>query len=208
MAIRRICRGSFSSRATFGYRLSGEATASAAPDCTSMPLRIRTTRPFTVIAMAGTLVLATRIAWPVFDVPLLINTTASEPYGLYRIRPRLEYGRGTLVLFPVPASVASLVSERGWLARGLPLLKGVGAIPGDRVCVSDNSVSVNGERVGPVFGRDSAGRPLPVIRGCETVAAGRFWPLSRYTAKSFDGRYMGAQPLAAIVGEAVPVWTF
>jgi conjugative transfer signal peptidase TraF len=174
----------------------------------SMLLRIRTKRPFIVIIVAGVLVLAVRIAWPVFGVPLLINTTASEPYGLYRIRPRPEYGRGTLVLFPVPTSVESLVSERGWLARGLPLLKGVGAIPGDRVCVSDDSVTVNGERVGPVFDRDSAGRPLPVIRGCETVAISRFWPLSPYAAKSFDGRYMGAQPLAVIVGEAVPVWTF
>jgi conjugative transfer signal peptidase TraF len=173
-----------------------------------MPLRIRTTRPFIVIGAAGTLVLAMRLAWPVFGIPILINTTASEPYGLYRIRSRLEYGRGTLVLFPVPASVESLVSQRGWLARGLPLLKGVGAVPGDRVCVSDDSVTVNGECVGPVFERDSEGRPLPVIRGCETVAPGHFWPLSRYTAKSFDGRYTGAQPLAAIIGEAVPIWTF
>jgi conjugative transfer signal peptidase TraF len=173
-----------------------------------MLLRIRTTRPFIVIVIAGVLVLAVRLAWPVFGVALLINTTASEPYGLYRIRPRSGYARRMLVLFPVPADVESLLSERGWLARGLPLLKGVGAVPGDRVCVSDDSVTVNGERVGPVFDRDSAGRPLPVIRGCETVAAGRFWPLSRYTAKSFDGRYIGAQPLAAIVGEAVPVWTF
>jgi conjugative transfer signal peptidase TraF len=173
-----------------------------------MPLRIRTTRPFIVIGVAGALVLAMRLAWPVLGVTLLINATASEPYGLYRIRPRPAYTRGTLVLFPVPASVASLVSERGWLARGLPLLKGVGAIPGDRVCVSDDSVTVNGERVGPVFDRDSAGRPLPVIRGCETVGAGHFWPLSRYTEKSFDGRYMGALPLAVIIGEAAPVWTF
>jgi conjugative transfer signal peptidase TraF len=173
-----------------------------------MPLRIRTTRPFIVIAVAGAFVLAMRLAWPVFGVPLLFNTTASEPYGLYRIRPRPEYTRGTLVLFPVPASFASLVSERGWLARGLPLLKGVGAVPGDQVCISDEAVTVNDERMGPVFDRDSAGRPLPVIRGCETVAAGRFWPLSQYMAKSFDGRYMGAQPLAAIIGEAVPIWTF
>ena len=173
-----------------------------------MPPGIKTTRPFVVIAVAGLVVLGVRLAWPTFGVPLLINTTRSEPNGLYRLRPHRLYSRGTLVVFPVPAAFEPLVTARRWLGKGLPLLKTIGAVPGDRVCVSEDVVTVNGETVGPVFSHDSAGRSLPAIRGCELVAEGHFWPLSSYTPNSFDGRYMGAQPLSAILGEAIPVWTF
>ena len=162
---------------------------------------------WTVIGGATAFVLALRLLWPLFGVPLLINTTASEPRGVYRVAQRPAYTRGMLVVLPVPASVASLVTDRGWLPRGVPLIKGVGAVAGDRVCVTEEAVTVNGNIVGPVYARDSDGRPLPVIRGCVRVLAGAFWPLSAYAMKSFDGRYMGAQPLSAIVGEAVPVWT-
>ncbi len=159
------------------------------------------------IGSAATFVLAMRLLWPALGVPLLINTTVSEPRGIYRVARRPAYSRGMLVVLPVPASVAALVTDRGWLARGVPLIKGVGAVAGDRVCVTDEAVTVNGSLVGPVYARDSNGRPLPVIRGCERVPAGEFWPLSAYALKSFDGRYMGAQPVSSILGEAVPVWT-
>ena len=173
-----------------------------------MPPGIKTTRPFVVIAVAGLVVLGVRLAWPTVGVPLLINTTRSEPYGLYRLQLHRFYSRGTLVVFPVPAAFESLVTERGWLGKGVPLLKAIGAVSGDRVCVFDDVVTVNGMTIGPVFRQDSNGRPLPSIRGCEVVAEGHFWPLSGYTPNSFDGRYMGAQPLSAILGEAIPVWTF
>lgn len=159
------------------------------------------------IGRAATFVLAVRLLWPALGVPLLINTTASEPRGIYRVAERSAYTRGMLVVLPVPASVATLVTDRGWLARGVPLIKGVGAVAGDRVCITDEAVMVNGNTVGPVYASDSNGRPLPVVRGCESVPAGEFWPLSAYALKSFDGRYMGAQPVSAILGEAVPVWT-
>lgn len=159
------------------------------------------------IGSAAAFVLAGRLLWPALGVPLLINTTASEPRGIYRVARRPAYTRGMLVVLPVPASVASLVIDRGWLARGVPLIKGVGAVAGDHVCVTDEVVTVNGDIVGPVYTRDSDGRPLPVVRGCERVPAGEFWPLSAYALKSFDGRYMGAQPVSSILGEAVPVWT-
>lgn len=159
------------------------------------------------VGSCAAFLLGVRYLWPLFGVALLINPTPSEPRGIYRVVHRVHYTRGMLVVLPVPASVASLVTDRGWLPPGVPLIKGVGAVAGDWVCVSEEAVTVNGETVGPVYERDSTGRDLPAIRGCERVRHGEFWPLSSYAKKSFDGRYLGAQPLSAIVGEAVPVWT-
>ena len=175
-----------------------------------MSLAANARRPFAVIALAALVVLGIRLAWVRFGVPLLINTTASEPMGLYRLRSHNPgaYTRGMLVVFPVPRAFKSLVTERGWLAPGLRLLKAVGAVPGDRVCVTDAGVWVNEVPVGPVFTHDSAGRVLPVYRGCEHVPVGSFWAVSTVIPNSFDSRYMGPQPLASIVGEAVLVWTF
>ena len=168
----------------------------------------RSCQPFVVIAIAWLVAVGTRSAWQQFGPRLLINTTASEPYGVYRVRPVSNLRRGQLVVLPVPTAFADLVVERGWLPAGWPLLKAVGALPGDAVCVTDVAVTVNGTLYGPVYAEDSLGRPMPRVRGCETVAEGTYWPLSHYADNSFDGRYVGPQPLAAIVGEARPLWTF
>ena len=173
-----------------------------------MTLRVSTVRPFVVMGIAALVIVAVRVAWQHAGLRLLINTTASEPYGVYRLRPLEDLRRGQLVVLAVPRAYASLVVARGWLPAGWPLLKGIGALPGDAVCVTDEAVTVNGEPYGPVYAQDSEGRPMPRVRGCQTVADGSFWPLSRYTNKSFDGRYVGPQPQASIVGEAQPLWTF
>ena len=142
--------------------------------------------------------------------PLLINTTASEPVGVYWVRHRTsgEYARGMRVVFPVPQDYQALVVERGWLAPGVPLIKHIGAVAGDRVCIQSDRAVINDVVVGPVSTHDSEGRPLPQLRGCLTVPPGYFLPLSTYIPNSFDGRYMGIQPVSAIVGEVIPAWTF
>lgn len=175
-----------------------------------MPTKIRTRRPFVVIGVAALLVLAIRTGWAMFGPPLLINTTASEPVGVYWVRHRAngEYARGMRVVFPVPQDYKALVVERGWLAPGLPLIKHIGAVGGDRVCIESGRAAINDVVVGPVETHDSVGRPLPQIRGCLTVPPGYFFPLSTCIPNSFDGRYMGIQPLSVIVGEVIPAWTF
>ena len=175
-----------------------------------MPIVVRTRRPFVVIGVAASLVLAIRTAWATLGPPLLINTTASEPVGVYWVRHRNsgEYTRGMRVTFPVPQAYQALVVERGWLAPGVPLIKHVGAVAGDRVCIESDRAVINDVVAGPVSAHDSEGRRLPQLRGCLTVPPGYFLPLSTYIPNSFDGRYMGIQPLSAIVGEVIPAWTF
>jgi type IV secretory pathway protease TraF len=108
----------------------------------------------------------------------------------------------------MPVAFRTLIASRGWAPEGVPLLKNVEALEGDQVCTDDHEISVNGRRVGPVSSVDSQGQPLPRIRGCYIVPAGEFLPLSTYIANSFDGRYMGPQPLSLIHGEAHRLWTF
>ena len=104
----------------------------------------------------------------------LINLSPSEPMGIYRVRrtPSSPYARGAIVVLPVPAALRRLVAERGYLAPGAPLIKGIGALPGDTVCIDDSAASVNGRVVGPVARWDSKGRGLPSLRGCQIVPAG------------------------------------
>jgi conjugative transfer signal peptidase TraF len=130
--------------------------------------------------------------------------------GFYRLvshEPQ-EYRRGMSVVFPVPDAYRGLVYARGWLANGVPLLKTIVALAGDRVCVFDGHFEVNGRALGPVYAHDDSGAAMPRIRGCFEIEQGYFFPASSYNPRSFDGRYIGPQPLSALRGEARPLWTF
>lgn len=173
-------------------------------------LRLRTKTPFAIVAVLVLFILAVRVCVKTFLPPLIINYTHSEPYGLYSVIPHglAEYRRGMLVLLPVPEGFTAMVYGRGWVNAGHPLMKGIGALAGDIVCVFADHAEINHRSIGPVFSRDSAGRELPRLRGCFVIQRGEFFPLSTYSDKSFDGRYIGPQPLASIVGELRPLWTF
>jgi conjugative transfer signal peptidase TraF len=176
----------------------------------SMPPHIKSRKPLIIIGVAASLVVAVRLVYPLIGPPLLFNTTDSEPHGVYWQEPVRNgaFRRGQLVVFPVPAPFRSLVYGRRWAPPGLPLIKGIGALEGDLVCINDSQATINGKFVGPVVSVDSAGQPLPRIRGCLTVSPGYFLPLSTHVPNSFDGRYMGQQPLSVIAGEVRPLWTF
>jgi conjugative transfer signal peptidase TraF len=164
--------------------------------------------PWWVIACAAALIALGRVTYAFWGPPLVINHTASEPRGIYWLQQRKPYVRGELVAFSPPPAFQSLIASRGWAPDGVPLLKSVAAIEGDRVCTNDSEITINGEPVGPIVSVDSAGRPLPRIRGCYSVPAGEFLPLSTFIPNSFDGRYMGPQSLSLIRGEAHRLWTF
>ena len=180
------------------------------PSSAWLSRRVKTKAPFVIIAVCAAIVVIVRVAWVNWGPELIINYTHSEPYGIYRVNKlqTVAYQRGMMVLLPVPESVKALVVERGWLNPGHPLMKQVGAIAGDDVCISDTEIEVNGASYGPIFRVDSLGRDMPKMRGCFTIVAGQFLPLSNFTEKSFDGRYIGPQPLAAVLGQVEPVWIF
>ena len=161
---------------------------------------------WTAVLCSAVTVLALRGLGVSLLPPLLINLSASAPPGVYAVHahPDRNYPTGTLIVLPVPDAFRKMVARRGWLKPGVPLIKTVGARSGDQVCW-ETHLTVNDEDRGPILARDSAGRALPRPHGCARVPDGFFLPLSTRIPNSFDGRYIGVQPLAAIWGEARPV---
>ena len=171
---------------------------------------VHTRVPFLVMAIAAVLIPMTTLAWEVVGPTILINETRSEPVGFYRLVAHTpeDYRRGMYVVFPVPQNVRELVYGRHWMRNGIPFLKELIGLEGDRICIFRDRLEVNGRTVGPVFAVDSVGLPLPQHPGCFLVPEGSFFAASQYLDKSFDGRFFGALPLGILQGEARPVWTF
>ena len=139
----------------------------------------------------------------------ILNLTGSEPRGIYFMKPfDGALHRGDLVFMKCPPGYEKFIYSRKWLPNGWPLLKTVRGIPGDSFCVSENDVSVEGKRLGPVFPRDRQGLKLPVIRGCRTIPPHHFFPVATGLENSFDGRYFGAVPDSLITGKAELIISF
>lgn len=135
------------------------------------------------------------------------NLTPSVPRGLYAVRPPDPLLITTLVLVRPPEPLATLLGRGGYLPRGVPLLKRILALSGQTVCRVGTQVSVDDIVVSPARERDGRGRPLPGWQGCRVIAADEVFLMNRDEADSFDGRYFGPLPRAAVVGQAIPLWT-
>jgi conjugative transfer signal peptidase TraF len=141
-------------------------------------------------------------------VPKLIwNVSASVPMGLYAVKPTGVHHVGDLVVVRPPEAIAAFLETRGYLARGVPLLKHIAALPGQVVCRTGRTITVNGVTIGHALDRDHLGRILPGWEGCRLVAAEEVFLMNWQSENSFDGRYFGPLPAAAIVGRADSLWT-
>lgn len=154
----------------------------------------------------GTLLLA---APSVLSVPPLLiwNASASVPVGLYRASGAGILGIGDLVAVAPPPDLATFLAERGYLPRGVPLLKHVMALAGSVVCRDAATVAIDGRPVAAARERDRRDRPLPVWSGCRTIAVDEVFLLNPDAADSFDGRYFGPLPRDTITARLTPIWT-
>jgi conjugative transfer signal peptidase TraF len=143
------------------------------------------------------------------DVPrkLTWNASASVPLGLYAITAAGHLSVGDRVAIDPPEPLATFLAERGYLPRGVPLLKTIAATQGQRVCRIDSKIIIDGRAVGEAFVRDRLGRDLPHWQGCRRISEGEFFLMNASVADSFDGRYFGSTPATAIIGRARPLWT-
>ena len=137
---------------------------------------------------------------------LVWNASASVPVGLYAILPIDVIHSGELVLVLPPEAVARYLDQRGYLPRGVPILKHVLALPGQSVCRIERTITVDGTAVGDALDRDRQGRDLPAWQGCRIVAHGEMFLMNWRSDASFDGRYFGPLPASTIVGRATPLW--
>jgi type IV secretory pathway protease TraF len=112
-----------------------------------------------------------------------------------------------IVAFP-PEDLATPLAEGGYLPRGIPLIKRVLALPGQIACRTDLTITVDGIEMGTARERDRRGRILPSWQGCRLLAEGQVFLMNWDEPASLDSRYFGPLPATAIVGRAVPLWTF
>ncbi|MBF9151698.1 S26 family signal peptidase [Novosphingobium jiangmenense] len=135
------------------------------------------------------------------------NVSASVPTGLYAIRGRASLHVGERVAIEPPVPLRSLLAERHYLPAGVPLLKRVAAVSGQRVCRFGHGVTIDSRFAGVARARDSHGRPLPAWAGCHTLHTGELFVMNLAAPDSFDGRYFGKLRVSNVIGRAAPVWT-
>ena len=153
------------------------------------------------------------LAWASFVQPLprlVYNPSDSVPVGWYRVEP-LDHQAGSLpvgsiILTTLPPAAATLAAQRGYLPTHVPLLKRVGAVAPQEVCIADGKVHIDGVPSAAVLSADRWGRPLPSWPQCRRLRPGELFLLSATNPASFDSRYFGPVSAAAVIGVARPVW--
>ncbi|MCQ4631216.1 S26 family signal peptidase [Shinella sp. CPCC 100929] len=143
------------------------------------------------------------------DMPtkLLWNATASAPVGFYTIEPTDRIEVPELVAVRPSEPLAGFMIERGYVGRGVPLLKRVVGLPGQRVCRTGSAITVDDVEMGDALDRDRIGRALPIWQGCRVIADGQLFLMNWEVPDSLDGRYFGPIPASSVIGRALPLWT-
>jgi conjugative transfer signal peptidase TraF len=137
---------------------------------------------------------------------LVWNASASVPIGLYAVGTIIDVRAGDLVVVRPPEPLARFLADRGYLPRGVPLLKHIAAVAGQSVCRIGLTISVDAVAVGEARDRDSRGRSLPAWQGCRVIGQGEVFLVNQQSADSLDGRYFGPLPVASVIGGAIPLW--
>lgn len=90
--------------------------------------------------------------------------------------------------------------------NGTQVIKVADGVPGDRVSVGLQKVTVNGNEVGEGLALSpKLKRPPSRYVRDEIVPEGKYWFMGK-TLDSFDSRYWGYVPAGDIIGKAYPLW--
>ncbi|SAI17654.1 conjugal transfer protein TraF [Bordetella trematum] len=193
--------------------MTAVSTAGTVPRPRSPGARFRARLVLTSLSACG----LAALAWASFVHPLprlTYNPSDSVAVGWYRVDP-LDHRAsspppplhvGSIVLVPLPAEAAALAAQRGYLPTRIPLLKRVGAVAPQDVCIAEGSVRIDGVPLAAVLPADRWGRPLPSWPQCRRLRPGELFLLSITNPASFDSRYFGPVSAAAVIGVARPVW--
>ncbi|MBV6368219.1 MULTISPECIES: S26 family signal peptidase [Gammaproteobacteria] len=157
------------------------------------------------------------LAWAAFVSPLprlTYNPSDSVAVGWYRIDPSdprtaslpHPLSVDSIVLVPLPTRAAMLAAQRSYLPTRVPLLKRVGAVAPQHVCIVAGQVRIDGVPSATVLPADRMGRVLPSLQLCRRLEPGELFLLSVTNPASFDSRYFGPVSASAVIGVAHPVW--
>lgn len=150
------------------------------------------------------------LAWPSVHIPvarIVYNPSDSVPRGWYRIGPPDSLHVGSIVLTRLPEDAAALAAQRGYLPEHIPLLKRIGAMSPQQVCIEKRIVRIDGVAEAVARTVDGRGRPLSAWQQCRRLHDGELFLLSATNPASFDSRYFGPVAVSAVIGSAQPLWT-
>jgi conjugative transfer signal peptidase TraF len=139
---------------------------------------------------------------------LVYNPSASAPRGWYVVVPARHPATGDWVLAHLPKPIAQLAAARNYLPIDVPILKRIAAQEGDEVCSGSGGVFIDGHLTAQSLQEDSKGRPLSHWSACRTLKIQEVFLMSSYSPFSFDSRYFGPVKRVAVMGQAIPLWTW
>ncbi|HSW22852.1 MAG TPA: S26 family signal peptidase [Burkholderiaceae bacterium] len=144
-------------------------------------------------------------------VSVVYNPTDSVPRGWYRVGSidnAASLHVGSIVLALLPADISSFAGQRGYLPSGVPILKRIGAVAPQSVCVHEQLVHIDGALVATARTHDGAHQPLQPWPQCRQLVGGELFLLSDTNPASFDSRYFGPVVASDVLGIARPLWTW
>jgi len=137
---------------------------------------------------------------------ILYNPSDSAPRGFYILSEHTPPGRGDLVAARLPRNAQILAVSRGYLPDGIPVIKTVWAVAGDRVCVENRLLTAPFRPTLIALETDRAGRSMPHWNECRVLRSGEVFLASNDVPHSFDGRYFGPVPVANVLGRVTLIW--
>ena len=152
----------------------------------------------------GTIAITAAIAMP---RRLIWNASASVPVGLYSVQQIGDYNIGDLLVAVPPPEIEEFLADGGYVPAGVPLIKHIAALPGQRICRIGGTITVEMRVIGNARQRDSKNRPLPYWQGCLTLGDHQIFLMNTAVPDSLDGRYFGPFERNEIIGRAVPIYT-
>lgn len=163
--------------------------------------------PFLAVTLVGASV-CLGAPWIHPPIRLVYNASPSVALGWYLRVPASRLAVGMFVVARLPPAAARLAADRGYLPITVPVVKRIAADHGESVCERSRILSIDGRPVARALIEDSEGRPLPTWSGCQDLSRSEYLLLGDGALDSYDSRYFGPVTARAILGRAIPLWTW
>ena len=135
--------------------------------------------------------------------------------------------KGDKVLIKLSNNWDDFIASRGWKKKHVPLIKQVYGLPGDNICVKNNVIYINNQKIAKIKNYDSKNRLVPNYwknnkifknnfkpdtslhhyqgKDCLVLEDSNYLVLGLHSDRSFDGRYFGPIQLRQIESQVTKV---